>query len=798
MADTLPIPTAFTLSAVPVYPAANSLRFSQDGQAILLTKYAVHLLTPELGVSVGTPSAIKQTIDQSSLFRAAPPPVSWLRTVLEFDRALSHQWPAESTEWGAVSLGSLDPSLTAVAPSPSNLTAGAGWVRPLICVLALLNSNLELTIWGASKNLLTGEWTKLHDVTSVLQAHAAKSPSSAFEQTLRAQSTCVDWSSQPIWNGQPARFEDASLLAVGNRGGSVTFLRYDMRRKLMTVAEEVVVSDMWITHLAWSAWTLREDNTCEAMLACALSDGSVVIISVSQSLASRALGSGTESSPDHGFVLTVGINFEKPSEGNGSAITGLRWADVVGRKPILMHHIAGILHLWSPKRSVGSSALCSASGIAYIQRYDLCVIALSDGSFHSVHQLSVEPTLDPHPTEESASSGALSAASRSVFARVEQEPVTFKDVDFIHGMTGYDGAATFMWAYEASRPTNFSYKYDAKHVSTFILSPLWNDDSDDRVLRELAEVVAHARCAHGEAPISALRPILLHLRDANRIARLHSKILGVLTQNAAEQPPEIQVPGGSTWNDVSREVRESLTAHMFGWDAVHAQRLRYSVATFCEVRDSAQTPPTLPGIRFETLQLIRSFACSGGRKRRTAMAPLSAHDVSFAVRVCHHATKSLGGSPAVAKEAEELLTRLPPPTALGTNPRRTGATFDVGPSDAFGSEGTTEDNDSLGDGERCPACNAAVPLEKEDSAVCTNGHVWDSNVEAATATDGFQADLRAGEAVPLPRRDRDAARDAAGDAPGTVTAALERGFMAELLEATTRCPVCANAFVVLV
>ena len=80
----------------------------------------------------------------------------------------------------------------------------------LSCVLALLNSNLELTIWSASKNLVTGEWIKvgglspsatvwqadypsrqLQDVTSVLKSAAAKVASSASLQTLRAQCTCA-------------------------------------------------------------------------------------------------------------------------------------------------------------------------------------------------------------------------------------------------------------------------------------------------------------------------------------------------------------------------------------------------------------------------------------------------------------------------------------------------------------------------------------------------------------------------------------------------------------------------------
>ena len=40
----LPILTAFSLSAVSVAPAVKCLQFSEDGQLIFLTKYAVYIL----------------------------------------------------------------------------------------------------------------------------------------------------------------------------------------------------------------------------------------------------------------------------------------------------------------------------------------------------------------------------------------------------------------------------------------------------------------------------------------------------------------------------------------------------------------------------------------------------------------------------------------------------------------------------------------------------------------------------------------------------------------------------------
>lgn len=106
-----------------------------------------------------------------------------------------------------------------------------------------------------------------------------------------------------------------------------------------------------------------------------------------------------------------------------------------------------MLVLRTQKRSVGSSALYLASGICYIPSRDLAIVSLSDGSFHVVHRLSVDPTLDP-PTSEAVSSDALSAASRAVFVHTEPEKMSLKDVDRINGMTSYDDSSTFMWTYE--------------------------------------------------------------------------------------------------------------------------------------------------------------------------------------------------------------------------------------------------------------------------------------------------------------------------------------------------------------
>lgn len=86
------------------------------------------------------------------------------------------------TEWGAVALGSLDLSLRSVSVSPSNLTADAGFVHfkaffnQLLsdcicssCVLAIVTSNLELSLWSAVKNHLKGQWAEVRRTRQVIR-----------------------------------------------------------------------------------------------------------------------------------------------------------------------------------------------------------------------------------------------------------------------------------------------------------------------------------------------------------------------------------------------------------------------------------------------------------------------------------------------------------------------------------------------------------------------------------------------------------------------------------------------------
>ena len=176
---------------------------------------------------------------------------------------------------------------------------------------------------------------------------------------------------------------------------------------------------------------------------------------------------------------------------------------------ILICSKPGIVHLWSvpplassspliwsgsrtmvlqpQKLSVGSSPLYPLSGVTYVGSEDALVLCLFDGSFHVIHGLSVDPSYFPANPQSDLTSEKISAASRSIFTETSVGDIRRKDVNRISGMMSYDGSSTVIWAHEcveshgissdlkfvneqyrACRPTDFSYKHEAKHNSMLV------------------------------------------------------------------------------------------------------------------------------------------------------------------------------------------------------------------------------------------------------------------------------------------------------------------------------------------
>lgn len=76
------------------------------------------------------------------------------------------------------------------------------------------------------------------------------------------------------------------------------------------------------------------------------------------------------------------------------------------------------------------------------------VLTLSDGSFHAIHGISNNPSLQAQTNDLDMISESLSRAARSVILQIDNEASSAQDVNCINGMLCYDNAATFTWIHE--------------------------------------------------------------------------------------------------------------------------------------------------------------------------------------------------------------------------------------------------------------------------------------------------------------------------------------------------------------
>lgn len=120
------------------------------------------------------------------------------------------------------------------------------------------------------------------------------------------------------------------------------------------------------------------------------------------------------------------------------------WSDISSG---LDWHGTRVLLLQTQKNSIGASSLHPVSGICYATRQDCIVVSLFDGSFHVIHAVSTNPSLEP--TEPGApTTSTLSTAARNVFSHVEQEEVRFSDANRTSGMVSFGDSTTFLWLHE--------------------------------------------------------------------------------------------------------------------------------------------------------------------------------------------------------------------------------------------------------------------------------------------------------------------------------------------------------------
>ncbi|KAI0030073.1 putative zinc-finger of transcription factor IIIC complex-domain-containing protein [Vararia minispora EC-137] len=776
--------SALELPAFSPHPSVTCLQWTAEGQLLYLSKNAVFILTPALGINADTSSAVKTCPTKGN---TAMRPLAWLKTVIEPDkRALYYHWPVDSQEWGTASLGSLDLSLRAVTSSPSL------WASEKGCVIAVITSNLQLSLWIAPKGHLKGQWTLLGEVTELLKDIAAEAADSPVERTLRSQVGCCAWSAQPNFAHDPPPPYDGSVLALGSRAGTVVFLRLDDGvASALHHLQTVKVSEHWITHIAWSPWRALGSDKCQATIACGAADGSVFLLDVLQILmVDPGLSIGCKCSLRWECVP---VCVAHPAD--QKTITGLQWIPLPSKPPVLVHCKPGLVYVWFPspgpespateyvfrlqtqKTSVSSSFLRPVSGVVYVEKYDMLVLSLYDGTFHAVYNLSTGPSIAP-PSDAHPTSAGLSSMSRTVFLRCEERPVRRAEMCSINGMQLYSGEKTFVWVHETSCPSDFSYKYDAQHISTIVVADLWPGSDDDSVIHEIQNVLIRTKSTCGHSPLSIMRPVLFQLLLSDALDTLFPRILGMLNVQDVELPALTLSPVHDMSDTLPSEMRESLGRHLLGSQQLFALRLRLFLADFCwKHAPSAEMQGECGVVAQAVLRSVSRFTLRILLDHLAAVCDvLAPDDLPFVFRVIVQCL--LPDAPPTLLAAAQLLS-----TRISERLR----------SDA-GHAGVQTDELT----ESCPACGLAVPLDDMTSAICPAGHTWSrcSITSFILSTPMIRTCVGCKRKAFLPSVEPSDA--VAVDGGEHLPSGARSWVVRELLHAVRRCLFCGNGFMSLI
>lgn len=742
----------------------------------------------------------------------------WFRTVLELDRRSFHHWPCESQDWDSLATGSLDLSIKSVVASPSFLSADAS------CILAVISTNLELSLWCSVKNQLTGQWVKLQDAISFLQSRAITRTDSRLQQTLQSQVVCSSWSRQPDFGSVPACISDGSLLAIGNRAGSILFLKFVMGsgpNQNLEHVQTVDISETWVTHLTWLPWICTGENECVAILVYGTSDGTVGLVRVTRTYHIEA----GDSEFGHGPVMATTVIRSRGliCEADDSIVTGLSFIEPCHMKSVVVILRPGVVQLWTEEcegiawsglRSLslqrqgissGSSMFYPPSGLVYSLAHDTLVISLTDGSFHTIYDISSSPTSESLlglTKQPSFSSSDLSSISRNVFVQVEGGAIPRAEMNRINGMVAFGGFPIVSWAHEGSMPSDFSYKHEATHNSTLVVTRVHAEDNDNAILDMLTDVVSTTKAYPMTASIHILRPILFRLVQGSVLTRPHLHLLQTLQNSAAEDVLEFAMPHllFDPFTSPYATFRESIVRQLFHSDDLLRIRLKLAITDFCW--RSASNPENKDEYGAIAQNLLRAIShrVLGTLVQHINLVAhfLTRDDLAFVLRIVVQCM--LPGTPQeLSSEAQILSNKV---------------TTSSPPAEYEGASG--------GILELCPACGVEVPLTEIAVAICSNGHRWSrcsvtsfilSTTKVKTcigcarkaflpaAQSPYQQDWGDVQMRGVGDSERTLAEGASmAEEPGTENAGTTgRGWVVqELLKAARRCLFCGNNFAVLI
>ncbi|KAH7105938.1 putative zinc-finger of transcription factor IIIC complex-domain-containing protein [Auriculariales sp. MPI-PUGE-AT-0066] len=762
--------SSVVLPNVATSPGLATVQLTEDGQVLVLTRTSLHILTPTLGFTLDQSGALKGS-GKGSSDDERKTAINWLRTQIELPIS-NVLWALESDEFPTAVFSSLESLWHSCCASPSGLSIVDG------CLLVTLTSNLELALWEPVKHFAEGEWRLMQNITPLLKEHYSD-VKNRNQRALRLQTVSIAWSPQPaqIQDQSTHLSRSASLLAVASRAGIVTFLRYDPLSNSLACASDTTLSDDWITSLAWSPWSDAGLVKRSAILACARPSGAIELIIVSQETDQASLAWVLQ-------IERITTDVDELLLEDDCQISALRWITTHNQVSVLVFCKPGRVCLftfatgvaaarWSGLRtiqlqtqriSVESTAFAPAAGISYIRDRDAVVVALFDGSVHTIHRVSEAPEYIVNGDAEGFDSASVSQAVRAAFVRHHSQltsgpKTTVHEANRTTGCVNFADSGHMLWLSEVHRPHAYDYVPDAEKRTSLLLAPLWRLTAEKTftiTIDGIQAVVNTNRELH-IPPAGRLRSVLMNLRLSLDDSLLRQVV--DLLINIARTP--------ETFYDFDPSVQDAETL-------LRALKPRFDVN------------PHLHQLRLRYFLLTVCSQCTNNSELKSTIAQaLQQVDVDI-TRIRLAIFLVLIGDKFIEQEHDQFLARL---LVQATRLRCSAQVLDIASRIATRLSVTIPGN-------VCPACDEAIVTYDVGNARCARGHVW--AICSVTASILATPHLRTcsvcnRKALLAPSQTHSLnTRD-------TLLLVAARSWLAGALsEASRRCPYCGGLFVVLV
>ncbi|KAJ9105888.1 hypothetical protein QFC20_004223 [Naganishia adeliensis] len=355
--------------------------------------------------------------------------------------------------------GPKDPGVKALAWSPKGLAPLGG------CMLAVLETNLNLTIRSTDKDYIQGAWIDTCNLThetyklsapssETLESEKSTVPGSNLHRARELLFQCISWSNAPIlpspWGARP----HDSLLAIGSRSGTLAFWQYNAHRQWTKVWSRVV-ADQWITHATWSEWVTTGTDALESTnkLAFACTDGSVYTIQVQLQFAEDG----------HHSSVNVGQPVMRIPP-HASAITGLQFA-----RDNLVCTRTGLVQVVTPEKStleeirlskIGNWPSCSryspCNGIGALSE-ECILISLYSGEHHVIRTRNGRPVIDSAASQRLTDGlrGNIEGADISIDEAIARKSPRITGFTLAPAMIGDGGSTLFACVLERCLANGF-------------------------------------------------------------------------------------------------------------------------------------------------------------------------------------------------------------------------------------------------------------------------------------------------------------------------------------------------------